>query len=31
MAAAAHADALVVVPEGPQSLAVGDVVDVLPF
>ncbi|GAB3734212.1 molybdopterin molybdotransferase MoeA [Luteimonas pelagia] len=31
MAAAAHADALVVVPEGPQSLAAGDVVDVLPF
>jgi len=25
------ADALIVVPEGPQSLAAGDVVDVLPY
>ena len=29
--AAAMADALIVVPEGPQSLAAGDVVDVLPY
>lgn len=29
--AAAMADALIVVPDGPQSLAVGDVVDVLPY
>ena len=29
--AAAMNDALIVVPDGPQSLAVGDVVDVLPY
>jgi molybdopterin molybdotransferase len=29
--AAAMADALIVVPEGPQALAAGDVVDVLPY
>jgi molybdopterin molybdotransferase len=29
--AAAEADALIVVPEGPQSLAIGAVVDVLPY
>ncbi|WP_425493686.1 gephyrin-like molybdotransferase Glp [Noviluteimonas lactosilytica] len=29
--AAAMADVLIVVPDGPQSLAVGDVVDVLPY
>ena len=29
--AAAQADALIVVPDGPQSLAVGAVVDVIPY
>jgi molybdopterin molybdotransferase len=29
--AAAMADALIVVPEGPQQLSIGDVVDVLPY
>jgi molybdopterin molybdotransferase len=29
--AAAQADALIVVPEGPQQLAAGTVVDVLPY
>jgi molybdopterin molybdotransferase len=31
LAAAAHSDALIVLPEGPQNLAAGQVVDVLPY